>query len=267
MPDIVVATLVRNEADRFWRSALEAWSTFADRIVVLDDGSTDDTAQIADDAGALVRQRGAGVSAWGQEAPARAELWEHALAESDEDDYIFVLDADMTPLRDPRPLLSTRPEGVAFNLYDLWTPHAYRADGFWQAHLHPRLWMVRRPSEDIEWFWSERGIHTGHFPLNLQVTPLIAPPAFGLLHYAYATPQLRAAKHAEYIRVAKQLSDTEMLHAASIMEPATLRPLIHTPHLSLRMPSNAEAADRINHERTTGDSGATPSHDQLADPA
>src|SRR5690606_37375852 len=71
MSRIVVASLVRNEADRFWRSALEAWKTFADEIVVLDADSEDDTPEIALDAGAYVVGT-SGPRAWGSEAAKRA---------------------------------------------------------------------------------------------------------------------------------------------------------------------------------------------------
>jgi glycosyltransferase involved in cell wall biosynthesis len=40
---VVIATIVKNEADRFLPKALECWTAVADRIVVVDNDSTDDT--------------------------------------------------------------------------------------------------------------------------------------------------------------------------------------------------------------------------------
>lgn len=39
---------------------------------------------------------------------------------------------------------------------------------------------------------------------------------FALLHYAYATPELREDKYVAYASVAAQLSEHELLHARSI---------------------------------------------------
>jgi glycosyltransferase involved in cell wall biosynthesis len=148
MARLIVATLVRNEADRFLPSAVEAWSRFADWIVAVDDGSSDLTGEVLRRAGASVYRRpgGEGEPAWGRESAARALLWERANAEARPGDYIFVLDADMVPARSPRPLLETNPDTVAFNLYDLWQaePPLFRDDGPWGAHSHWRAWIAGR---------------------------------------------------------------------------------------------------------------------------
>jgi hypothetical protein len=235
-----VVSLIRNEADRFLRRAIISWQRFADHILILDDGSTDGSDELALDMDCAVYTRGSGVSAWGTEAPARAELWQLALAETNPGDYIFVLDADMTPIASPRPFLQLQPPtgALAFPLFDLWAPRAYRVDGFWQAHLHPRIWLVKRPELEPPdgWLWPERGMHCGHFPLNLRLEqPVLAvPPSHGILHYAYSTPELREAKAASYASVRDQLSDIEAEHAASILDPEPeLEPLRYEPEYPL----------------------------------
>ena len=76
----VGALLARNEAapDRYLKRVLANAKTFCDEIVVLDDGSTDTTAQVCRDAGCIVHEREQGVSGgwWGSgastgESPAR----------------------------------------------------------------------------------------------------------------------------------------------------------------------------------------------------
>jgi len=247
---LVVACLARNEADRFWRSALEAWSAFADRIVVLDDDSDDNRqVYIAEEVCGdklFYFFRNARSTAWGQESPARAKLWELAEELSEPGDYIFVLDADMTPARDPRPLLQAEPAAVAFPLYDLWDTRVakrpwYRSDYFWQGHRHPRIWLVRRPDQSPEggWSWNERGIHCGHLPSNLAYDParvVVAPREYALLHYAYSSPALRQAKAARYEAVADKLTDFERAHARSILDPdPPIFPLPFTPELVLQL--------------------------------
>jgi hypothetical protein len=242
-PRLIVAALVRNEADRFWRSALDAWSDFADEIVVLDDASHDKrTANYALEFGCKLYIRSdEETRAWGQESNVRAELWERACQHAAVGDFVFILDADMVPARDPRPLLTASPDAVAFPLYDLWSANEYRCDGFWQGHTHPRVWLVRR-SEEPEggWKWNERGVHCGHLPANLPLARVVyAPTDFALLHYAYVDADRRTAKSAQYAAVADQLSDFERAHAQSILDPdPMLSPLSFTPQYTLKLASD-----------------------------
>ena len=219
-----VASMIRNEADRFLAPALAAWSSFADDIHILDDSSTDDSVAICKSFGANVTHAEGGELAWGREAPKRARLFELAWDIARIDDYILVLDADMVPARSPRPLTASEADAIFFVLFDLWSlaPLAYREDDWWRGHLHPRLWMVKKThARATPWEWSARGIHTGHFPLNLTVkSHLFAPRDHALLHYAYATPELREDKYIAYASVATQLSEHELAHARSILDDA-----------------------------------------------
>jgi glycosyltransferase involved in cell wall biosynthesis len=202
---------------------LKAWGDFSDDILVIDDHSDDESVLACQSAGAEVVSSARTKAAWGNETPLRQQLWKEAIARTEPGDYIFVLDADMVPAKDPRHLIQPHTDAIAFPLYDLWAEYSdgqlmYRDDGYWQGHLYPRVWLVRRP-EDQKWKWSGRGIHSGHFPTNLEISsPLFAPPDYGLLHYAYVNPALRVAKFRQYAKVAKQLSDFEKAHAQSIMD-------------------------------------------------
>lgn len=219
-PRLVTCCLAKNESSKFLPSALLEWSKFSDSVILLDDASTDDTAQIAIDAGATVHFRDGG--AWGNESPARQQLFDLAVSNTDYGDWILVLDADMTPAKDPRELAFGGHVGAwSFPLFDLWDldPLRYRWDMFWQAHLHPRIWMFRRPA-DNDWVWPDRGIHCGHLPLNFTVERgcAAAPEDHALLHYAYSTAELRKLKHKQYASVAAQLSQAEIRHANTIID-------------------------------------------------
>jgi glycosyltransferase involved in cell wall biosynthesis len=239
-PQLIVAAMVRNEADRFLRSALSAWGQFADDIIILDDSSTDNTKEICTSAGANVIDAEMDEAAWGKEALTRAKLFNSALEAANEGDYIFFLDADMVPARNPRSLMETEADAMAFVLYDLWANEDdrlyFRNDTFWQGHLMPRVWMIQKPEiPEKGWTWNDRGIHCGHLPLNLRSSRIVSAPSdYGLLHYAYLTPSLRAEKASQYLSVRSQLTTFEVAHASSIeQEHPQISPLPFTPEFEL----------------------------------
>lgn len=246
MGRIITACMARNEADRFWRSALEAWADFSDEIIVLDDWSEDDTHTIAEEEYGATVYTGAGTDgAWGKESPARQQLWGLSVRDASVGDIILILDADMIPARDPRPIFEmSKADAFAFPLYDLWGRDAdgrllYRDDAYWRGHTFPRFWAIRVKEgfHDREWKWSERGIHSGHLPQNYSPERhAFVPRDHSLLHYAYLTPELRRKKHAQYMSVADQLSSDEAAHAASIIdEEPNLRRLPFEPEYELEL--------------------------------
>ena len=239
-PRILVSSVVKNEAAKFLPSAVQAWGDFADDIFVLDDHSDDESAQIAKAKGAEV-VRASASELWGNETPLRQQLWNESLGRTNPGDWIFILDADMVPAKNPRDLIFNDTDAISFPLYDLWGKYSdglllYREDQFWQGHRNHRVWAVRRQEDDLPWGSPDgRGIHTGHFPPTLRRSHLsYAPSDYGLLHYAYLTPELRQAKFKQYSDIANQLSDFEKAHAMSIMDQSPfLKPLEFTPEYTL----------------------------------
>ena len=224
MPSFCVAALVKDEASNYLPSALEAWSDFADKIVILNDNSSDSTGDLCRSAGAFVVDW-EGPKAWGSETRPRQKLWEMAVGSGT--DWIFVLDADMVPTKDPKDLLFGGVDGILFHLYDLWRDDFYRSDNYWKGHLVPRLWLVRNPRTTKGQNWGDRNIHSGHFPLNLRLERIVtAPRDYSLLNYAYLSPSDRVKKKQQYMTQGHHLTTHEWLHACSIDDPdPTLLPM------------------------------------------
>lgn len=227
---LTVATIVRNEAERFLPSALDAWQQFADRIVVVDDGSEDGTSELCEAAGCEVHRRDARM--FGNEWQARRELWRLA---SEGADWVLHLDADQVPSCDPRPHLT--PPVSLFRVFDLWSEDTYREDAWWTGHL--RCWWpaVHVPSlpAGFEDRWPERGWHSGHVPMNL---PGPAHPVQGcaILHYAYSTPDLRRRKAEMYADLGPHLTAPERFHARTITRSvANTKPLPFEPAWRLKI--------------------------------
>lgn len=220
---LITAILARNEADpsRYLRRVIQGAMSWSDMVLVLDDHSTDETPAICREEGAWVIEREDAPPAWGNEAPARKELWDLAVEAADSG-WLLILDADMTLSADPRPLMMTQElNSWAFPLYDLWDgEETYRADAPWQGHVTPRIWMVCPSRVPENWVadWPKRGIHCGHLPHNWPAVCGTAPEGYWLNHYAYVKPEHRQAKHEQYMSKAEQLTEAELLHVRSILD-------------------------------------------------
>lgn len=218
---LITALLVKNEADKYLTRVLQRCLAFSDEVLVLDDGSTDDTVKIATELGCLVKQRPQ-TGMWGNESPARAELWERGV-KCAQDGWLLIADADMLLEGNPRDLIDTWDcVGWAFVLWDCWdSEHQARVDGPWQyGPLTPRPWLFR-PSLCVNGApqWNSRGLHCGHAPLNLQGVFGIAPPdTYFWRHLAYCKSADRIQKHTQYLAHSAQLSSFERQHAESIAD-------------------------------------------------
>ena len=218
---LVSAILAKDEADRYLTRVLQRCLEFSDAVLVLDDRSVDDTPKIARDLGCVVQTRSVlQKPAWGDEAPARAELWDWAAQEAG-DGWALFADADMLLQGNPRDLCwSTEVNGWGFILYDLWDEQHFRYDGPWRAHQFARPWLIR-PGASSQGFvplWSRNGIHVGHIPANFPLNMGIAPPdTYAWYHLQYSSPESRARKYRAYKEVAHLMTDFEKAHAESIL--------------------------------------------------
>lgn len=217
-PRLVTALLVKDERDRYLERVLQRCLEFSDQVLVLDDGSTDGSPDLARELGCEVRIRDE-TGMWGREAPARAELWTWG-AEAADDGWLLICDADQILHGDVRPLCwTTQYTAWAFPLFDIWNDERYyRADGFWQGYKIPRPWLfkpstLREPSQ-----WPDRGLHTGHCPLNFPLFCGIAPETVYWSHLGWLNSIHRQQKYERYMAKADSLTPFERAHVASILD-------------------------------------------------
>lgn len=198
---LTVGLLVRNESGRYLEKVLHHITEFADKVVMVDDGSTDNTVaicreQLGSMAHCIIET---GTNKFGNEVELRKMLWE--LAVSTEPDWIMILDAD--ELFEPkavggiRKLLSDDSVDVFyFRLYDMWSESSYREDGYWFAHRVYRPFLVRHRPE-FSYKWLEQPLHCGRFPLNIVNLPG-KQSALRVQHFGWARPEDRVAKYFRY---------------------------------------------------------------------
>lgn len=205
MPKIVAAILARNEADRYLREVLTNVSLLCDDIVLVDDNSTDGTVEMAREFDAKVLALDSIDGWWGKaEAPARAMLWNAAVAEAGLDGWVYVADADHILAEVTRQDLhqlarASHVNAWAWPLWDCWdSPVQHRVDGYWVGWAYPRPWMAKAyPAPDFQPSWSRQGLHVGHFPSNYPFAYGVAPG--GIQHLGYVKAADRAAKAAKYL--------------------------------------------------------------------
>jgi len=211
---LTIASIVKNEADRFLPRALACWAEIADRIVVLDNGSTDGTTDLLNEAGCEWSKLAVPMD--GSEWLARKALWDKAVPGSE---WIVHLDADHSVAGDFRPHLTGKK--VGFRVYDMWSPTEYRSDAWWQGHARP-WWLALNVADeqDRAWTWNKRGWHSGHVPSDTSFMGKATeiPRECSILHYGYATPELRKRHYAAYVARSGVLKPDEVFHASTIVD-------------------------------------------------
>jgi hypothetical protein len=205
----VGALLARDEAgeDRYLKRALANAALFCDAIVVLDDGSSDTTRDVALAADKVVRVESTyALNGWWaaeHEGTAREKLWNLACKEAGPDGWVYVFDSDheLIGIEPDNFRLLLRAEGAtawACPLYDCWDDDQHhRVDGYWQAWLHPRPWLARSTPHLGSW-GPLRGIHAGHLP-PVQYTVGLMPPGAAIRHLGYIKEAHRVAKCKKYV--------------------------------------------------------------------
>jgi len=202
---LIGALLVRDEADRYLRRVLENVQSLVDKLVIVDDGSTDDTADICREYGDVTSTADETGFWQHDEAVARALLWRLAGAAAGPDGWVYVADGDHLLEGIDRAGLATLVRaslvnGWATPLLDCWDgDEQHRVDGHWQAWRTPRVWIAKAfPQEGFEARWDTEGLHVGHLPSNFPLIPGIAPA--WIRHLGYCDPADRASKMERYLQ-------------------------------------------------------------------
>jgi hypothetical protein len=224
---ILLLMVVRDEAGRYLERVLRRAALEVDDVLVVDDASTDGTADlcasILDDlaiAGEVVRRA---ESLFAQEWRSRLDAWRLALARGPE--WILVLDGDElldAPARALRGHVDQgRYDAVGFRLFDMWDEHHYRDDALWCAHTRAWPLLVRvDPTEGVE--WSRKDLHCGRVPLAVARRPRhrLLHSGFRVQHLGWMTEADRRAKSERYSMRDPDGRWGDRAQYASILDPA-----------------------------------------------
>ncbi len=203
---LTLSMIIKNEADRYLRRALKAHREYIDEAVIIDDGSTDASADICCEelAGIPLYLVKNAASLFSNEVILRKQQWEETLRT----DPVWILNLDADEIFEEgfagqvdSILTQTAYDAVYFRLYDMWSETHYREDNYWQAHFYYRPFLVRyRP--DVIYTWRETPQHCGRLPMTIQEFSYLCHPA-RLKHYGWARAADRLAKYRRYLALDK----------------------------------------------------------------
>ncbi len=230
---------VKDEAERYLAESLAWHLEFLDDVHVFDDRSTDDTADIAREAGAVVSVRpDRAPSFLTHEGNFRQAAWKdfQSTMEVTFDDWVLAFDADeflVSPNEPERESLerlvqmSRVEKAISWKIrvdeifaFDHGQPMK-RTDGFWGTIFGIRFFKYRAVSQ-----FANRKMGCGSAPTYALQDPADATRMpTGIMHYGYARAEDQQAKHDLYSHVLH--NGHSSAHIQSILKEPTLVPITH----------------------------------------
>lgn len=198
MNNLILGCLVYNEEKRFLKQYLDKMSQLTNKIVIVDDGSTDNSINICSKYTSEIYQTDRLMTK--DESLLRRTLWEKCAQLCSNNDYILIQDCDEfytnNSLENFEKALqvgeSLGADGLAIKKYDMWNEKQYREDPpYWKVHFQFLTWCVKY-KKNYEYYWTNRKLHCGSLPLNAYFCSF--PSKLQVQHLAYSTPELRKQK-------------------------------------------------------------------------
>ena len=218
---LIGTMLVRNEADRWLRQVLKQMKSVCDKLIILDDYSTDNTPEICKEYGDVYKSER---QYWGfNEIRQRKHLWELGISYANDGDWILCLDADETIpkidllLRKIKTAEQYKVDGLAFKLYDMWNQTHYRDDIYWCGHNGDWLMCVKYDASK-QYEWCEKVLHCGRFPVN--ACSLLGRTGLEIQHWGWSTSKDREIKYNRYKEVDPDGKYGSINQYNSILDPS-----------------------------------------------
>ena len=198
MNNLILGCLVYNEAKRFLEKFLSDISQLTNKIVIIDDGSTDNSVSICSKYTSNIYQTDRLMAK--DESILRSKLWEKCIKIAKEGDYILIQDCDelytKNSIQNFEKTIYTaeklQADSIAHIKYDMWNKNQYREDPpYWQAHFNYLVWCVKY-RKNYDYYFNNMKLHCGSIPINAYYNAF--PSKLQVQHMAYSTLELRKQK-------------------------------------------------------------------------
>lgn len=198
---IVLSMIVHNEEKRYLQQMLEHAIKYVDKVVIIDDASTDNTVTLCesilkDFPHKIIKNK---KSLFAQEYKLRELQWKETLKENP--GWVLSLDSDEifedAIIENIKYMIKDDTvDAYRFRLYDMWDSEHYRSDEYWRAHENYGTFLLRILPR-YKYKFKHTNQHCGRFPKNLRKMPYVESP-IRLKHYGWAREEDRKIKYERY---------------------------------------------------------------------
>ena len=197
MNNFIIGMCIYNEEHRFLESCLKNMRELTDKIFIIDDGSTDNSYNIACKYATEVLQTNRLFEE--NEVLIREKLWNFCINNAENGDYIFINDADEIFTKNStlyfeeelKKAIKLDADGLGFFRYDMWNQTQYRKDKSWNNNKISCI-RIAKLRKNFNYKWLNMKHHGGSIPHNAIINCYLAK--LQIQHWAYSTPELRNEK-------------------------------------------------------------------------
>lgn len=219
---IVLSMIVHNEEKRYLQQMLEHAIKYVDKVVIIDDASTDNTVALCENIlkdfpHKIIKNK---KSLFAHEYKLRELQWKETLKENP--GWVLSLDSDeifedLIIENIKYMIKDDSVDAYRFRLYDMWDMENYRSDKYWCAHENYGTFLLRVLPK-YKYKFKHTNQHCGRFPKNLRKMPYVESP-IRLKHYGWAREEDRKMKYERYKKLDPDGKCGNMDQYKSILDP------------------------------------------------